>query len=237
MKSINYRIFFSAVMIVFSINAQAQSSLGLGVSLNGTGWSGDNGAGNTTFESDNGGQLGFSLSYSHERWYAGVSLQSGEYEFTKTAPTQFTSSGATPTQGVKLDHKDFDLLLGYYVWDRVSLFVDLKAADAQWQNDGYEQGYGGLGLGVAGYKPLNAGWTLYGSWGLVGGRVSEKSGLGIGDVTSTAFTIGANYRLNPLDRLNMGLKLRSFRYDFDNGQAQQNDLAGIFFGYNHVFEW
>jgi len=221
---------------LISLNVQAQSSLSLGISLNGTGWSGDNGAGNSTFESDKGGQLGFSLSYSRDRWYAGLSLQGGEYEFNNTAPTQFASGATQTTQNLTIKHSDFDLLAGYYVWDRISLFIDIKAVGSRWKNNGYEQGFGGLGLGIAGYNPLNENWTLYGSWGLVGGKINEKDGSEIGNATSSAFTIGATYRLSPLDRLNMGLKLRGYQYDFDNGARQQHDLNGIFFGYNHVFE-
>jgi hypothetical protein len=232
------KILPAMVISLLSLGGQAQaSSLSLGVSLNGTGWSGDNGAGNSSFESDNGGQLGFSLSFSKDRWYVGLSLQGGEYEFSQVAPTQFRSDATQPTQNLTVNHSDFDLLAGYYVWDRISLFIDLKAVGTQWQNNDYEQGFGGLGLGISGYHPLNENWTLYGSWGVVGGKISEKNNTELGDAGSSAFTIGASYKLNPLDRLSMGLKLRSYQYDFDNGESQQNDLAGIFFGYNHAFEF
>ncbi len=239
MKRIKPMIFLAAFplasLLLMAAPAQA-SSLSLGVTLNGTGWSGDNSSGNSHFESDQGGQLGFSLSYSQDRWYVGLSLQGGEYEFSQTAPTQFRASSTQPVQNTNVKHSDFDLLAGYYVWDRISLFIDLKAVGSQWQNNDYEQGFGGLGLGVAGYHPLNEDWTLYGSWGVVGGKISEKNDVEIGDASSSALTIGASYKLNPLDRLSMGLKLRGYQYDFDNGESQTHDLNGIFFGYNHVFE-
>ena len=226
----------AALLALTSLAAQADSSMSLGVSLNATGWSGDNGAGNSNFESDQGGQLGFSLSYSKNLWYAGLSLQGGEYEFSQTAPSQFTSSGNLATQNTKIKHSDFDLLVGYYVWDQISLFVDLKAVGSQWQNNQYEQNFSGLGLGIAGYKALNKNWTLYGSWGVVGGKIQQKDNSQLGDASSGALTIGASYQLNRLDRLSMGLKLRGYQYDFDNGQSQRHDLNGLFFGYNHVFE-
>ena len=237
MKRFKPMIFLAAVSLL-SFGAQAQtSSLSLGVALNGTGWSGDNGSGNSRFESDNGGQLGFSLSYSKDRWYVGLSLQGGEYEFRQTAPTQFRAGSTQPAQNIKVKHSDFDLLAGYYVWDRISLFIDLKAVGSQWQNNDYEQGFGGLGLGIAGYHPLNNDWTLDGSWGVVGGKSSENNNHEIGTASSSAFTIGASYKLNPLDRLSMGLKLRGYQYDFDNGESQTHELNGVFFGYNHVFEF
>ena len=236
MKMRNNMILVAAFALLPLAATAQTSSLNLGVALNGSGWSGDNGAGGS-FESDRGGQLGFSLSYSKDRWYVGLSLQGGEYEFNQSAPTQFHPTVAQPAQNIIVKHSDFDLLAGYYFWDRISLFIDLKAVGSQWQNNNYEQGFGGLGLGVSGYHPLNDNWMLYGSWGVVGGKISENNGNEIGDANSSAFTIGASYQLNRLDRLSMGLKLRGYQYDFDNGATQTHNLNGVFFGYNHVFEF
>ncbi len=216
----------------------AQSSLSLGVTVNGSNWKGNNGAFNNRFESDKGGQFGLSISYSLDRFYTGLSLQGGDYQFDGPAPTQFTPIFTIPTSAVSLTHSDFDLLAGYYFWERVSLFVDLKAASSQWDNNQYKQSFGGLGLGVTAYHPLDNDWMLYGSWGVVGGTVKQTSGsIDLGDGTSNALVLAAQYTLSRNNNLNMGFKFRRFVFDFDNGAEQRYSLNGLFIGYNHVFEF
>jgi hypothetical protein len=234
MQRINQSIFL-ALMLTFAGPLVAQESISLGVVLNGSGWSGDNGTGNTSFESDEGGQFGLNASWKKDKLYIGLSLQGGDYQFDGTGPTQFASSGLLPTQGVKVTHSDFDLLAGYYFWDQVSLFVDLKASSATWQNNDYKHSFSGLGFGVAGYNPINADWTFFGSWGFVGGDAKEGSRK-IGDAGSSALILGANYMLNKDDFINMGFKFRGFTFDYDDGNEQEYNLDGVFFGYHHAFE-
>ena len=224
------------ISLLLLSGAHAESNLSLGVVLNASDWSGDNGPGQTSFDSDGGGQLGFSISYSKQRFYTGLSLQGGDYQFDNTGPKQFTSSGNVETQNVKVSHSDFDLLAGYYFWEKISLFVDLKAVSSKWQNNDYEQNFSGLGLGVSGYHPINNKWTLYGSWGFVGGKIEETKGnIELGDAVSNAFIFGANYTLSKNDRLNMGLKIRNYLFEYDDGSEQEYSLNGLFVGYNHVF--
>jgi hypothetical protein len=47
-------------------------SLGPGVTINGSGWKGDNGSGNSSFESDDGGQLALSINYRNEKFIPGL---------------------------------------------------------------------------------------------------------------------------------------------------------------------
>ena len=226
-----------SMLSLLSVQVHAQSNLSLGVVLNASGWSGDNGAGQSSFDSDKGGQLGFSISYSKNRFYTGLSLQGGDYQFDKTGPKQFTSTDDVATQNVKVSHSDFDLLAGYYFWDNISLFIDLKAVSSKWLNNDYEQSFSGLGLGVSGYKALNDKWTLYGSWGFVGGEINEPGDVKLGDAVSNALIVGANYTLSKNDRLSMGLKLRNYIFEYDDGSEQEYSLNGLFVGYNHVFSF
>lgn len=231
------RIFFAAVSGLIITPLWAQSTLNLGVVLNGTSWHGDNGSANSSFESDKGGQLGFSASLAIDAYYFGLSLQGGDYQFDTTGPTQFASGAATSTQNVTVTHSDFDLLAGYYFWDQVSLFVDLKSVSSKWDNNDYDQSFSGLGLGVAGFHPVNADWTLFGSLGFVGGDIREEGNSKLGTARSSALILGANYALGKTDTINMGFKLRSYLFDYDDGNEQQYNLNGVFFGYNHVFEF
>lgn len=213
----------------------AESNLSLGVILNGSAWNGDNGKGLSDFDSDEGGQFGLTANYVNDRFYVGLSLQGGEYRFDDTGPTQFTSIGPIPTSDVKVKHSDLDLLAGYYFWERVSLFIDIKVVSSEWQNNNYKQDFTGVGVGVSTYHPLNDEWTLFGSLGFVGGDIEQGDGVDLGEAVSSAIIVGANYSITKNDYLNMGLKLRNYEYDFDDGNAQDYSLNGIFVGYNHVF--
>lgn len=218
-------------------NIYAQSNLSLGVILNGSGWSGDNGPGNSDFESDAGGQFGLNVNYSRDRFYVGLSLQGGEYRFDNTGPTQFTSSGEIATSNVRVEHSDVDLLAGYYFWQRISLFIDLKTVSSEWLNNNYKQSFSGLGFGVSAFHPLNNKWTLFGSLGFVGGTIEQGDSTNLGDAGSAALSIGANFSMTKNDYLNMGLKFRNYLYDYDDGNEQEYSLNGIFVGYNHVFSF
>lgn len=236
MKSYSQSLIVSLLLSLFSMVAQADGRLSLGVALNGISWEGDNGPGLTNFSSDSGGQFGVSASYSREKWYVGLSLQGGDYDFNNSGPTQFTSAGEVTTSNVEISHSDFDLLAGYYFWERVSLFLDLKSVTSEWQNNGYEQSFSGLGLGISAYNPLNDKWTLYGSWGVVGGDIEQGDNTELGDAKSSALVLGANYSVDATNHINMGMRLRSYEFDYDDGNQQDYDLNGLFVGYNHVFE-
>lgn len=236
MNSTKILLFSCFLISVTTAEVHAESNLSLGVVLNGSGWKGDNGSGRSDFTSDEGGQFGLRASYTHDRLYFGLSLQGGDYQFNNAAPTQFTSAGEVTSSNVKLTHSDFDLLAGYYFWDRVSLFLDLKSAGSEWQNNNYKQSFSGLGVGVSAFNPLNEKWTLYGSWGLVGGTIKQGDSIELGDATSTALVFGGNYTLSKNNYLNTGLKIRNYKFDYDDGNKQDYSINGLFIGYNHVFE-
>lgn len=222
--------------ILFAPSLWGQSSLSIGVELNGIGWTGDNGRGNSRFDSDRGGQFGYNISWLKDSFYLGLSLQGGDYDFDRSAPTQFTENGPVTVENETISHSDFDLLAGYYFWDQVSLFLDLKGVGSRWKNNDYEQSFGGLGFGVAGFHPVNEKWTIYGSLGFVGGDIKDKSKTVLGEAYTSALIVGTNYSLDESNYLKMGFKSRSFVFDYDDGNDQDYELNGLFFGYNHVFE-
>lgn len=232
----NKLVYLSLLLILAAPSLWGQSSLSLGVELNGIGWTGDNGPGNSGFDSDRGGQFGYNISWLKNSFYLGLSLQGGDYEFDRSAPTQFTENGPVSVQNETISHSDSDLLAGYYFWDQVSLFLDLKGAGSRWNNNDYEQSFGGLGIGIAGFHPINEKWTIYGSLGVVNGDIEDKSKTVLGKGRSSALIIGANYALDESNYLKMGFKSRGFVFDYDDGNDQDYELNGLFFGYNHVFE-
>lgn len=219
-------------------SAYAAQSLSVGATVNASGWNGDNGSGNSNFESDRGGQLAASVNYRLDKFYTGLNLQGGTYEFSGDAPTQFTSNGAVASDDVKVEHSDFDLLVGYYFWSNVSLFLDLKVAHSKWRDTGYEQAFSGLGIGVSGFHPIDDKWVLFGSFGFVNGHVDDDDDSSShGDGSSSALVGGAVYRIDPSNTINFGIKFRRYELDFDDGNEQEYTLNGLFFGYNHTFNF
>lgn len=233
-KSVATAILVTLVLMQSPVG-YAASSLGLGLTINASSWEGDNGPGNSSFDSDDGGQFALSLNYRAEKFYTGVNLQGGEYTFDSVAPDQFTSNGTISSSDIKVEHEDFDLLFGYYFWPNVSIFLDLKVAKSEWRDTGYEQAFSGLGIGVSGYHVINDQWLLFGSLGFVNGSLDDNDVSSLGDGRSSALVGGAVYQLDKTNTLNFGLKLRGYDFDFDDGNQQEFNLNGLFFGWNHVF--
>lgn len=216
----------------------AARNLSLGITMNGSGWEGDNGSGNSDFESDRGGQFAASINYRVDKFYTGLNLQGGTYDFGSDAPSQFTSRGSLTSDDVKVEHSDFDLLFGYYFWSNVSLFLDLKVTHSEWRDTGYEQAFSGLGIGVSGFHPIDDKWVLFGSFGFVNGDLDDDEDRSShGDGASSALVGGAVYRIDKSNSINFGIKLRNYNFDFDDGNEQEYTLNGLFFGYNHTFDF
>ena len=226
------------LVLAYAPAGQAARSLTVGVTANGSSWEGDNGSGNSDFESDRGGQFAASINYRVNKFYTGLNLQGGTYDFGSDAPTQFTSNGTLTSDDVKVEHSDLDLLFGYYFWSNVSLFLDLKVTHSEWRDTGYEQAFSGLGLGVSGFHPINDKWVLFGSFGFVNGDIDDDEDRSShGDGTSSALVGGAVYLIDKANTINFGLKLRNYDFDFDDGNDQEYSLNGLFFGYNHTFDF
>lgn len=223
-----------ALILLFSGSLVAGQRLILGAKLLGSGWQGNNADG-TEFNSDNGGQLGVNLAWQTDKFYSGLNLQNGNYDFTGTAPDQFTSTGSAAVATDQVQQSEVDILVGYYFWPQVSLFVDMKTVENQWKSNNYKQTFAGLGLGVTGYNPLNKDWTLFGSLGFVSGDIKESGGSKVGDGSSSALEIGLLYTLNKNSFLNFGVKFRGYEFKSDNGAQQDYNINALFFGYTHAF--
>lgn len=200
------------------------------------GWQGNNGSVSSSFNSDEGGQLAFSASYSLNKFYTGLSLQSGKYNFSSSAPDQFTTTGRVSTTNTDVEHREVDLLAGYYFWKNVSLFADLKGVSNTWTSNNYKQDFGGLGFGVSGFLPISDTLTLFGSTGFVGkGDIKDSNKVKVGEGSSGALEFGAIYRLATQSTLNIGLKFRTYDFEYLDNTSQDYSVNGLFVGYNHGF--
>jgi len=235
---LKHKLFIILLFISLGINnVYAEQRLTFGAKLLAAGWNGDNGAGGTDFESDEGGQFGLNVSYNIGKFYTGLNFQRGEYNFKNDAPDKFTLLGRIPSSNVKIQQSDFDLLVGYYFWSQVSLFVDIKSVTNNWLDEPYSQNFLGLGLGTSGYIPLNDKWTLFGSFGFIGsGEIKDDGGNKVGEGTSWALEAGTVYTLNERHFLNAGIKTRKYDFEYLDSTKQDYSINAIFIGYNYSLD-
>lgn len=231
------KLFLILFFVVLSINnSYADQRLTFGAKLLAAGWNGDNGAGETDFESDEGSQFGLNVSYKTGNFYTGLNLQRGDYNFKNDAPDKFTLAGRIASSNVKIQQSDLDLLFGYYFWSQVSLFVDIKSVTNNWLDEPYKQNFLGLGLGASGYIPLNDRWTLFGSFGFIGrGEIKDNNDNKVGDGTSWALEVGTVYSINERNFVNAGIKTRNYRFEYLDSSKQDYHINAIFIGYNYSF--
>jgi len=208
--------------------------LGLGVSLQSSSWQGENLSSGEQYDTQ-GGLSELSLSLMKGRFYTGMSLQGSRFDFKSGAPDQVSATGVTTQSVAELERGEFDLVAGYFFWDRVSLFLDFKSASYKWKQTGLEQQLHGLGLGVSGNWPVSANWNLFSSLGVVSLK-AEASGDSIGDGASSLFRFGGSYAMTAADHFQVGLKIQSHRLSFDAGTEQKYGVSGVFVGYRHVFD-
>lgn len=230
------KIFLIFLLLALSIsNAHADQRLTFGAKLLGAVWKGDNGAGGTDFESDEGGQFGLNVAYKIDKFYTGLNLQRGQYDFKNNAPDEFTLAGRVPSSNVKIQQSDLDLLVGYYFWSQVSLFADIKNVSNQWLDQDYKQNFLGLGLGVSGYIPLDENWTLFGSFGFIGRGDIKSNGNKVGEGTSWALEVGTVYTINEQNFINAGIKTRNYSFEYLDSSEQNYKINALFIGYNYSF--
>lgn len=224
---------------LYSANVFADSSLSLSVKLLSSNWEGSNKTSTPTdFDATEGGQLGFNVAYQKGSFYTGLNFQGGEYKFGNNAPDQITASGVTQfPANTTVEHGQFDLIFGYYFWERISLFVDIKSITNKWKNTDQEQTYTGIGVGASGIWSLGNNWNIYGSIGFVPSGNVQANGSDVGDGTSAAFEVGGTYNINASNRVNFGAKFQSLVYEFDSGDEQTNKMNGLFVGYSYIFQF
>lgn len=227
---IKYSLF---ILLILSNPLSAEQRLVLGAKWLGAGWQGSNASG-SQFNSDKGSQFGLNMAWQNGGFYTGLNLQSGNYNFTDTAPDQFRRAGSLPVGTDQIKQSEMDLLLGYYVWPRISVFVDIKSVTNQWQLNDYNQNFAGLGLGISGFNPVNKNWTLFGSLGFVSGEIKDDSNYKVGDGISSALEMGLVYTLSKDNYLSFGLKFRNYDLQSNRGDAQNYDINALFIAYSHA---
>lgn len=209
------------------LRAESTGQFSLGAKLLSSTWKGEN-SGGADFESQS-GQLSLEAKYQRERWFGGLTLQGGQFEFDDVAPDR--PDGYTPPadETVKIKRGEVDLVGGYYFWPRVALFLDIKNVANEWLVDDYKVEYNGLGLGVSGYHPMSETWSFFGSFGVVPMNI-KADGEKIGSATRSALNVGFLYRFAPRANFTVGLQSQTQTNDYDDGTEQTQHVGAVVFG-------
>ncbi len=213
--------------------AQSGSQYSLGAKLDFATWGGDTPAGGKSFEAGS-TLLGLTGQYRHQRWFAGLTLLGGEFQFDTVAPARPTQPLPTGSEPVTIKRSEVDLVMGYQFWRRVGLFLDLKSVGNEWVGDGYTVNYLGLGLGVNGHLPLSPAWTLFGNVGIVPMTI-EAQGEKVGRAGRGALNVGGLYRASPHVSFSVGLQAQSQTNAYDDGTEQTHALGALRVGLNASF--
>jgi hypothetical protein len=194
------------------------------------GWSVDDDG--STRAKGSGSLLNLHMALQWNQAYAGVGLSGGKFDFGTHAPRQPTVPAA-PLQSGTLQRGEFDAVLGYYFWERYSLFAALKSTSAQW-DDGYTLATGGLGAGVSAQHTIAPLWSLLWHFGVMSlDAKHDQDKIGTGSATTLEFD--GQYHASATTGLHFGLKLQGQKLDFDNGVQQTHNLSTLVFGVNHTF--
>ena len=214
--------------------AYGDLSLSVGGRIMTSGWQGQNKASGQKFNSDGSTLAGFNLMLQKGRFYTGLNIQGGNYQFKGEAPDKMDATGRTASSGVIINRSELDLTAGYYLWPRFSFFLDIKGITNKWNNENYKLGAVGVGAGVTDFIPFNTTWISYGTFGIVPLNLTAN-GKDVGNGTGSALEIGGLYNFNPHNRLNFGIKLQNQQFKFSSGENQSHQVNSLFLGYNHIF--
>lgn len=234
----NHRFYIVIILLAFSSvsvtnAAEDPIKISFGAKLQLSTWEGNNtGNQNADFDS-NGNQFSLSVSFKKGRLFGGVNFQGGTFDFSNGSPNRVRENGSSSASNATIERGEFDLLLGYYFWDQISLFLDIKSVTNDWQNEAYSLKYGGLGFGVMGFHPLSPQWTLFGSVGWIGNLDIEADGNSIGDGKSSALELGGLFRINDVMNFTIGVKSQHQEYEFNNQEKQTHDIGGLVIGFTY----
>lgn len=222
-------ILLSAGLLLMASQASAETKarFSLGAKLDFSNWEGENPGGADFDEKST--MLGVEAKVQHGKWFGGLTLAGGEFEFDSPAPSRPTPLPASNETTIK--RTEVDLILGYRFWPRIALFLDLKNVTNEWDADDYKIEYTGLGFGIAGHYPLDPKWTLFGNFGVVPMNI-EADGDDVGDATRTVLNVGFLYRIKQNLNFSIGLQSQNQTDDYDDGGEQDHRVGALTLGIN-----
>lgn len=235
MSKFTISILFLTALCVSSIEIAAAENpvnVSFSASLQPSHWEGENLNGGTSFEAD-GTATQLNLNIRKGNFYGGLSFQGAKYDFDNGAPNKVNKTTSVQDDDATIRRGEFDLVFGYYVMPQLSLFIDFKTIENNWEDDSYSLRYKGAGFGVNGFYPIQQGWFFIGSIGFMALDI-KADGDSIGEGRGSALTAGVLYRINQRANFSIRLKAQHNEYDFDEGSEQEHDIAGLVFGFSYA---
>jgi len=241
------QISISIFITFYTLTAVAQVTVNIGSKLQFSNWVGKNSSG-FTYKSSYNEQFGFNIGLHKGKFYTGVNFQQGTYLFKNEGPAYNTESISDhnllfrdlnqSVSNVEVFRFESDLIFGYYFWNNISLFIDLKYISNDSDAIMYSHNFSGIGLGTAGAWPINLRWSLFGSFGLIPSFTSDANDFesNIDSSYSISMEFGGAYRISENHRLNIGLKSHMQEYSYSSGASEKNRIGGLFILYNYLIQ-
>lgn len=234
-------LFSSVTLFPATASADTKFSITPGARLLPSTWSGENKETGETFSSG-ATALGINVKLQWRDLYGGLSLAGSDYEFDATdySPYRPTTKvlPAEDQDPIKINRGEFDLVVGYYVWDYLSVFVDIRSKTSKWADD-YELNYAGLGAGVTAHYNFSPKWTIFGSLGAsslnIVAKEKDVDDEEVGSGSGSAAEFGVLFRMTSMLNLYATLKSQSQVYDYDDNTSETHRVSGATLGVSTVF--
>ena len=204
----------------------------LGTSLKSTTWSGENPGSGGRFEAQ-APMLSLEARLQRGRWFGGLTLSGGEFEFADTSPARPTGPALPATQSVTVSRGETDLVAGYRIRERIALFADIKSVANTW-SDNYKMEYSGLGIGISGFLPLGSRWLIFGNLGFVSMDIKVQRSS-IGNAKRSALNMGVSYRIADAFNVSLAINSQSQINTYRDGSEQTHELGSLALGINATF--
>lgn len=230
-----------AALYPATASADTKISITPGARLLPSTWSGKNEETGETFSSSS-TALAVNVKIQWRDLYGGISLAGSDYEFDAVdySPHRPTTTvlPVADQDPVKINRGEFDLVVGYYVWDYISVFVDIRSKSLKWADD-YQLNYAGLGAGVTAHYNFSPKWTVFGSVGASSLNIKAKEKnideKEIGDGAGSAAEFGVLYRMTRMLNLYGTLKSQRQEYNYDDNITETHTVSGATIGVSTVF--
>lgn len=230
---VNLMLLSPASVLADTVLAESSLDMNLGARHKFATWEGSNDSNNSKFDAK-ANMIGIDFTLRYRNYYGGISLVGGRFKFKGNAPDRPTAANPASTT-TTISRTEFNLIAGYQITPRVSIFTDLQNIKNDWKGEDYAVEYTGLGLGVNGNYTLAPHWIIYGSIGFIPLKISAPAGTEIGDGRGASLEFGGAYILKNNMALSLSIKSQSREFDYDTAPDQTHDVGGLLFRYNYTF--
>lgn len=195
-------------------------------------WEGENDSDGSNFDADT-VQIGADFIMRFGKFYTGVGVIAGEFDFIGNAPDRPTRANP-PSTRTRINRGEINMIVGYYIIPQVSVFLDAQVINNKWVGEDYEISYNGLGFGASAHAPITKEWIIFGSIGVVPVNIEENDKR-IGNGRGSSLEIGGMYVINKTMTMSASIRAQGREFDYDTAPDQTHDVGGLQFRFNKAF--